>query len=316
MSQYLGLTTSDMANIVCRVLEQKVNDFIKFLKYERPFGYVISFLYTIEFQKSGLSLCYTLLWVDSSNKIRDAIQINEYISAEIHDPVEDPRGYKVVTELMMHGPCGVANLGTTCTKNGACNKHFSKKYNKKTFFDNNGHTHYRRRQTEFHIMKGESSLEPAMQILNMHLENMKRVNFRERDRLEIIINMPNKKKTTLTEWYVYNNENTDGRHLTYLDFPSEFVWYPNSKSWHQRQVRTKKSLGLSELIDFIYNDTTLKPSTAGALHEKAIVCPKNDTTNVVDANILSSIEGETKTYLSKDEAIPMGRETSEIEMLS
>ncbi|GKD22484.1 hypothetical protein Tco_1224187, partial [Tanacetum coccineum] len=70
-------------------------------------------LYTIEFQKSGLSLCYTLLWVDSSNKIRDAIQINEYISTEIHDPVEDPRGYKVVTELMMHRPCGVANLGTT-----------------------------------------------------------------------------------------------------------------------------------------------------------------------------------------------------------
>ncbi|GJR65184.1 hypothetical protein Tco_0011249 [Tanacetum coccineum] len=29
----------------------------------------------------------------------------------ILDPIEDPRGYKVVTDLMMHEPCGAANLG-------------------------------------------------------------------------------------------------------------------------------------------------------------------------------------------------------------
>nr|GEW85192.1 DNA helicase [Tanacetum cinerariifolium] len=41
------------------------------------------------------------------------VEFDEYISAEIPDPVKDPRGYKVVTELMMHGPCGVANLGAS-----------------------------------------------------------------------------------------------------------------------------------------------------------------------------------------------------------
>ncbi|GJY31719.1 DNA helicase [Tanacetum coccineum] len=87
------------------------------------------------------------------------------------------------------------------------------------------------------------SQEPAVQILNVHLENMQRVNFCESDRLDIIVNLPEKKKTTLTEWFVYNIENTDGRHLTYLDFPSEFVWYVNSKRWQRRQVITKKSLG-------------------------------------------------------------------------
>ncbi|GKA92198.1 DNA helicase [Tanacetum coccineum] len=51
--------------------------------------------------------------------------------------------------------------------------------------------------------------------------------------------------------------------------------------------------GMSELIDFIYDQTTLKTTTAGALNEKAI----------------------GKTYLSKDEAIPMGKETSETELL-
>ncbi|GJW11330.1 DNA helicase [Tanacetum coccineum] len=245
------LTPGDRADIVCRVFQQKVNDFLRFLKDERPFAYVIAFLYTIEFQKRGLPHCHTLLWVDSSNKIKDATQIDDYISAELPDPVEDPIAYKVVTELMMHGPCGVANPSAVCTEKGICNKGFPKMYNDKTFFDINGHTHYRRRQTEVHFIKGESRIfdypihrrEPTVQILNVHLENMQRVNFRKRDRLDVIVNMPDKKKTTLTEWYVYNNEHTDVRHLTYLDFPSEFVWYADSKSWHRRVIRTKKSIG-------------------------------------------------------------------------
>nr|GEY48896.1 reverse transcriptase domain-containing protein [Tanacetum cinerariifolium] len=120
-----SLTPSDRADIVCRVFEQKVNDFIKFLKYKKPFGYVtactgdsysfttylfplpnvLSFikpnyhyycfyavLYTIEFQKRGLPHCHTLLWVGPGSKITDACQIGNYISAEIPDPVEDPTG--------------------------------------------------------------------------------------------------------------------------------------------------------------------------------------------------------------------------------
>nr|GEY25326.1 DNA helicase [Tanacetum cinerariifolium] len=109
----IWLTPSDRADIVCRVFEQKVNDFIKILKYERPFGYVIAFLYTID-------------------KIKNTAQIDEYISAKIPDPVEDPRGYKVVTELIIHGPCGPdriiakvnSSIGDASTKVGK--KHIQK----------------------------------------------------------------------------------------------------------------------------------------------------------------------------------------------
>ncbi|GJW36161.1 DNA helicase [Tanacetum coccineum] len=72
---------------------------------------------------------------------------------------------------------------------------------------------------------------------------------------------------------------------------------------------------LSQLIDFIYGDKTLKTSTAGALQEKVIACPKNKTEYVVNAKILSDIEGQSRTYLSNDVAIPMGKETSETELL-
>ncbi|GJU69694.1 DNA helicase [Tanacetum coccineum] len=60
---------------------------------------------------------------------------------------------------------------------------------------------------------------------------------------------------------------------------------------------------------------TLKTPTTGGLQEKAIVCPKNDTADAVNAKNLSSIEGHSKTYVSINEAIPIGRETSETEML-
>ncbi|GJV33575.1 DNA helicase [Tanacetum coccineum] len=47
---------------------------------------------------------------------------------------------------------------------------------------------------------------------------------------------------TLTKWFAYNTANVDGRHLTYLDFPSEFVWYPDRKSWSPRR-NSKSSIG-------------------------------------------------------------------------
>nr|GEX85441.1 DNA helicase [Tanacetum cinerariifolium] len=75
------------------------------------------------------------------------------------------------------------------------------------------------------------------------------------------------------------------------------------------------AVGMSQLIDSIYDDTTLKKPTTVNLQEKAIVCPKNDTADAVNAKILSLIEGPSRTYLSKDEALPIGRETSETEML-
>ncbi|GKA06579.1 hypothetical protein Tco_0685803 [Tanacetum coccineum] len=40
---------------------------------------------------------------------------------------------------------------------------------------------------------------------------------------------------TLTEWLTYNAANEDGRHLTYLDLPSEFVRYDDRKSWSPRR---------------------------------------------------------------------------------
>nr|GEU72546.1 DNA helicase [Tanacetum cinerariifolium] len=114
------LTPADRADVVCRVFEQKVKDFLTFERSENVWRRFCR----------GLSHFHTLMWVDSKNERQDVQQIDNYISAEIPDSVQDPRGYKLVTELMMHGPYGAANSSALCI-----------------------------RDTGIHVMKGESGLD-------------------------------------------------------------------------------------------------------------------------------------------------------------
>nr|GEV52666.1 DNA helicase [Tanacetum cinerariifolium] len=83
----------------------------------------------------------------------------------------------------------------------------------------------------------------VVQILSIHLQNIQRVVFRDKDKLDDVVVNTRTKKTTLTEWLRYNEQNTDGRHLTYLNFPNEFVWNLNGKYWSRRCQRHKSSIG-------------------------------------------------------------------------
>ncbi|GJY49335.1 DNA helicase, partial [Tanacetum coccineum] len=338
MSEYPHLTASNRVDVVCQVFQQKIQALIAFHKEERIFGDVTRVLYTVEFQKRGLPHCHTLLWVDSVSRTRIVEDVDRFILAELPDPRIDPEGYNVVSELMMHGPCGAASTKAPCMKGDKCAKNFPKKFNQKTFFDENGHVHYRRRDTsvsatrnEFqldnsyvvpynrnlllafrayinveyygwsmlikylfkYISKGtyrvfarvsrpigESSTaatpsrqvideiqnyvegrsicahevyrrilkfdihrrEPVVQILVVHLEDMHRITFRDQDRLKSVIDLPEKKSTTLTKWFAFNEANEVGMHLSYLEFSSEFVWYSDRKSWSPRK-NSKSSIG-------------------------------------------------------------------------
>ncbi|GJU24895.1 DNA helicase [Tanacetum coccineum] len=220
-------------------------------------------------------------------------------------------GINIVSETMMHGPCGAANIKASCMKGDKCGKSFPKKFNSKTFFDDNGHVHYQRRDTSITTTRNQFKLdnsyvvpynrdlllafrahinikycgwsmlikylfkyiskgtdkdnvegrficaheaywiifkfdihhrEPVVQILAGHVEDMQRITFRDRDRLRSVVDLPGKKNTTLSEWFAYNASNETGRHLSYLEFPSKFVWNSDSKSWSPRR-NSKSSIG-------------------------------------------------------------------------
>ncbi|GKE08800.1 DNA helicase, partial [Tanacetum coccineum] len=114
MNLYPDMLPGDRADVVVRVFQQKVQEFCKFLKDSRLFETVTGLLYIIEFQKRGLPHCHTLLWVDNKDKIQRAEDIDQYISAELPDLENDPQGYMVVSEMMVHGPCGLTDPSAPC----------------------------------------------------------------------------------------------------------------------------------------------------------------------------------------------------------
>ncbi|GKA58346.1 DNA helicase [Tanacetum coccineum] len=244
-----------------------------FLKEVKTFGYVSAVLYTIEFQKTGLPNYHTLLWVDSKNELKHSPQINYYIFADIPDLVQDPIGYKLVTELIMHGPCDTANLGPP--------KLWAK--------------HWQSMRDDI-----PSKISKATGIPNYHVNTAELQGYILYE-LETILSA----RAFVRLWSWWNREN--------ISFENDYqlTLIPRKDPLSSSFIRHR----LSQLIDFIYDDIILATPTIGSLQEKTIVCPKNTTADAVNAKIMSNIEGQSRTYLSNDEAIPMGRETSKTELL-
>lgn len=188
MQQFPLLTTADRPDIVDRVFEQKIHDLVTFLRDVKPFGHVeacklivihfysvdicwtiliyltivIAFtvLYTVEFQKRGLPHCHLLLWLKEGSRINRNEDIDRYVSAELPDPASDPEGHRVISEFMLHGPCGVTNPSAPCMKNtDECSKGFPKPFCEETFIDKKGFVHYRRRDTRVIAMKQRLQLD-------------------------------------------------------------------------------------------------------------------------------------------------------------
>lgn len=59
----------------------------------------------------------------------------------------------LVSEFMMHGPCGKMNDKCVCMKKGSCSKHFPKEFRDETIIDDNGFALYRRRNNGRTIFK-------------------------------------------------------------------------------------------------------------------------------------------------------------------
>jgi hypothetical protein len=75
---------------------------------------------------------------------KTAEDIGLFISAEIPDPTQFPRIYKIVTENMLHGPCGAAFPNAPCMVEGKCAREFPKMFAEETSPCVGGYPEYRR----------------------------------------------------------------------------------------------------------------------------------------------------------------------------
>ncbi|GJY65612.1 helicase [Tanacetum coccineum] len=75
-------------------------------------------VYVIEFQKRGLPHAHILLWLEKHCKCKTPDHIDDKISAELPLLMDDPVGYKAVTDYMLHGPCGKDARYVACNVEG------------------------------------------------------------------------------------------------------------------------------------------------------------------------------------------------------
>ncbi|XP_071739257.1 uncharacterized protein [Rutidosis leptorrhynchoides] len=159
LRKFPGLTSTDRGDIVARIFNMKVKQFVSVLKQEELFGPSKAVLYTIEFQKRGLPHYHTLLWIKPSLRSYQLQDVDRFISAELPDPVRDPDGFRFVSEMMMHCPCGLLNKNAPCmeesesTRESFCSKKFPKPFNEQTYFDKDGYVHYQRRNLGISVDK-------------------------------------------------------------------------------------------------------------------------------------------------------------------
>lgn len=87
------------------------------------------------------------------------------------------------------------------------------------------------------------------------------------------MNNPSNKKTTLTQWLDFNAHSTLGRHLTYLEFPSEFVWNATQKFWSRRQNLKKPSIGRLAYVH---------PSAGDLFYQRLLLCHRKGCVSFPD----------------------------------
>ena len=147
-------TAADHPDIVARLFKLKLHSLLHDLYYGPApvLGKMIGPIYVIEWPKRGPPHAHILGICDPTCKPRTVEDFNSVVCAEIPDKEQFPEIHKVVTTLMMHGPCGTSNPNSPCMEDGKCTKQFPKDFVEKTFAGD-GYPHYRRRNDGKSVIK-------------------------------------------------------------------------------------------------------------------------------------------------------------------
>ena len=78
-----------------------------------------------------------------------------------------------------------------------------------------------------------------MERLAVHLPLMNSVVYPADQPLANIVDDPRYMQTTLTEWFTANTIFPAARELTYIEFPTKWVWNRKAKAWHSRKGSRK-----------------------------------------------------------------------------
>ncbi|CAH1423180.1 unnamed protein product [Lactuca virosa] len=300
---------------------------LQHLKKKRLLGLVKAVVYTVEFQKRGLPHAHICLFMHPDYKLPTVEHIDRVISAEIPNKDDDPELYSLVSEFMMHGPCGSDNPKCPCMSENKCSKNFPKPFLENTSVDSNGYPMYRRRNDGSFIEKSGVKLDnrsvvpyhktllkryqahinvewcnqaasikylfkyinkgpdratvevaqnnnggdnddapvdeiknyydcrylsaceaswriygfdvhyryPSVVRLPFHLPGKQNVVYGADDDIEDVLNKQSVSSSMFLSWMSCNEHNEDARKLSYVEFPTKFVWKQEDRCWEPRK---------------------------------------------------------------------------------
>ncbi|XP_074265106.1 uncharacterized protein LOC141587527 [Silene latifolia] len=154
-----GQRPEDRPDILARVFKIKLDELIVDLTKRAFFGETLAVIYTVEFQKRGLSHAHNCLFLRPESKQTDPSEIDKIISAELPDKTEDPTGYEAVVQFMLHGPCGEARSSSPCMVDDKCSKYYPRDFCSHTSVSDDGYPVYRRRKDGKEAEKNDHTLD-------------------------------------------------------------------------------------------------------------------------------------------------------------
>ncbi|CAG8726587.1 25174_t:CDS:10, partial [Cetraspora pellucida] len=100
----LGQTSQDRPDLIACVFNLKLKTLFKVILKEEILGKIITYIYTIEFQKRGLPHVHCLFILDPAYKPNSIVNYDPIVSAEIPDANIDLYIFKTIKCSMMHDP--------------------------------------------------------------------------------------------------------------------------------------------------------------------------------------------------------------------
>jgi len=74
-----------------------------------------------------------------------------------------------------------------------------------------------------------------VQRLTFHLPGQQSTLFKDDDDINVVFNRYENTNTMFLAWFEANKVYTQGKELTYFEFPSKFVWFAKEKEWKPRK---------------------------------------------------------------------------------
>ncbi|GJX17321.1 hypothetical protein Tco_0218153 [Tanacetum coccineum] len=236
-----GLKSDERPDMITRVFKQKLDSLMKDFKEKH-----CCLHYRVP--KTRSSTCSHITFLEPKDKLATAAHIDKYISAEIPDKDEDLELYQIVTDHMMHGPCGAERPSCPCSIGSI--KYLFKYINKgpdrvtvaveKEEVDEIDYYYncrylsaceaaWRIYSFDIHYMF------PPVERLPFHLPNEQSVIFDETESLDYTLENVSVNETKFQAWMERNKTDTFAQMLLYVEFPKYYVWKHDEKVWLPRQ---------------------------------------------------------------------------------